>query len=352
MVLKMQIERATAPDTASFAGTDGDKISTKNPPSAKELKIDPDIQFLCRPLEEGERSALEKDIETHGCLQAIIYWEGQDIIVDGHNRYEICNRIGKPYECKPMSFESKEDAMNWVIDHQLGRRNLSTDDISYLRGKRYITEKKVAHRPSDKELHQSDGVPGETAKRIAEQTGVSQATIERDARHAEAIDKLREEVSEDFGKKVLSRKVKLSKQDIIELSKSEDKKALAAEIEKGKKLSEAKQIVKPLDVVSPEAELNTPKKPEQDERIVKAVKHLRSAFKSLNGVRTADRVVMSDLMLLSKQITKLVMAIAINSASPDKWVNNPSNECQIDPDSLQGGQLEIPGADYQVVQDP
>ena len=54
--------------------------------------------------------------------------------------------------------------MNFVIDHQLGRRNLSDIEKSYLRGKRYLTEKKAAHRPKSSELHQSDGVKGEMQK--------------------------------------------------------------------------------------------------------------------------------------------------------------------------------------------
>src|SRR5512137_1893196 len=168
---------------------ENERVATINS-NMPQLKIDPEIQFLCRTLDDGEYNLLVKDIEINGCIDPIIYWEGHDMIVDGHNRFEICTKLNKPYNCVPMHFDTKEDAINYVIDHQLGRRNLSNLEKAYLRGERYLTEKKAAHRPNSSELHQNDGVKGETAKKVAEETRVSQATIERDAILAEAIDAL------------------------------------------------------------------------------------------------------------------------------------------------------------------
>jgi hypothetical protein len=180
-----------------------------------QLKIDPEVQYLCEPLDQEAYHLLEKDIDKNGCIDPIIYWKDQDTIVDGHNRFEICSRLGKEYNCIPMSFETKEDVMNYVIDHQLGRRNLSDFEKSYLRGRRYLTEKKAVHRPNSQKLHQNDGVKGETAQKIAEKNGVSQATIERDAALAEAIDKIREKTGNEFSKNLRAGKVKLSKKGTV-----------------------------------------------------------------------------------------------------------------------------------------
>jgi hypothetical protein len=99
-------------------------------------------------------------------------------------------------------FESREAVMNWIIDNQLGRRNMTPEAKSYLRGKRYQLEKKREGHPSE-ELHQNDG---ETAQRLAQEYGVGQATIERDADFAEAVDTLEEQVRQDIRQAMLKRK--------------------------------------------------------------------------------------------------------------------------------------------------
>jgi hypothetical protein len=273
----------------------GEKESVENIEKAieatdinRKLNIDSEIKFLCRPLNGEEYSLLEKDIEKHGCINPIIYWEGHDIIVDGHNRYEICNKIGKPYKCLPMAFETKDDVMNYVIDHQLGRRNLSGTEGSYLRGVRYQNEKRANHRPKTSELHQDDGVNGETAQRIAKKTGVSQATIERDGSLAEAIAKLRAEVDDDFSDKLLSEKVKLSKKGIIELSKksTDDMKALAELIGKGKKLSEAEKIVQSQNASPSNPTADTTPKPKKDMNLDKIERHFKRVLETLDRMET------------------------------------------------------------------
>lgn len=253
-----------------------------------KLNIDSEIKFLCRPLNVEEYSLLEKDIEKRGCINPILYWEGHDIIVDGHNRYEICNKIGKTYNCLPMAFETKDDVMNYVIDHQLGRRNLSEMERSYLRGVRYLKEKKANHRPKPSELHQNDGVNGETAQKIAKKTGVSQSTIERDALLAEAISKLRAEVGDDFSKDLRSKKVKLSKKAIIELSKKspDDMKALAELIGTGKKLSEAEKIVQSQNASPSSPTADATPKPKKDMNLDEIEKHFVRILETLDRMET------------------------------------------------------------------
>jgi len=52
-------------------------------------------------------------------------WKGHNILVDGHNRYEICTAHGKPFETVEIEFASRDDAMVWIIDNQFSRRNLT-----------------------------------------------------------------------------------------------------------------------------------------------------------------------------------------------------------------------------------
>jgi hypothetical protein len=274
-------------------------------PGIPLLKIDPEIQYLCKPLDREAYHLLEMDIDKKGCIDPIIYWEDNDIIVDGHNRFEICSRLGKEIKYVPMSFETKEDVMNYVIDHQLGRRNLSDLEKSYLRGRRYLTEKKAAHRPNSPELHQNDGVTGETAQKIAVKTGVSQATIERDAVLAEAIDKLREEVGDDFSNDLRAGNVKISKKSTIELSKKplEDLKALVELIEKGEKLSNAEKIVLTQKESSSNPTNDTTPLPEKDKNLEKIENHLAQVLKILERMKTTSQ---SDRLVELSEITQKI----------------------------------------------
>jgi len=86
------------------------------------LTINQYFKNLIPPLSSDEFSQLEENILAHGCLDAIKLWRGT--IIDGHNRYEICQKHGLPYKVKKLRFGTKKDATIWIIENQLGRRNL------------------------------------------------------------------------------------------------------------------------------------------------------------------------------------------------------------------------------------
>ena len=78
---------------------------------------------LLTPLTEDEYKKLEESILAEGLREPILIWNG--IIVDGHNRYEICKKHGISPKFKEISFSSEENAMLWILNNQLGRRNLT-----------------------------------------------------------------------------------------------------------------------------------------------------------------------------------------------------------------------------------
>ena len=95
-----------------------------------ELKIDPDLRDLIPPLSDEEHRMLEDSIVRDGCDTPLIVWAGT--IVDGHNRYEICQRHQIPFTYDERSFDNKEAAMFWMLEHQLARRNLNSYQRSLL----------------------------------------------------------------------------------------------------------------------------------------------------------------------------------------------------------------------------
>ena len=92
------------------------------------MKIDKEFKNLIPPLTDDEYKGLEASILEEGCRDALILWG--DIIVDGHNRYEICTKHDIAFNAVQMDFDSRDDAMLWMIDNQKARRNLN----AYARG--------------------------------------------------------------------------------------------------------------------------------------------------------------------------------------------------------------------------
>jgi len=91
--------------------------------STQELQVDNDFKSLIPPLTNDEYSRLEQSILTEGCRNPIITWNG--IIVDGHHRYKICKMHNIDFQIVQKEFASRKEVFLWMIQNQLGRRNLS-----------------------------------------------------------------------------------------------------------------------------------------------------------------------------------------------------------------------------------
>lgn len=91
----------------------------------KELKIDPELRDLLPPLTNDEYKQLEKNIVENGFDKNFPIMEWRGFIVDGHNRYSICQKHNIEYSVGTLAYKTKEEVMEWMLDIQLGRRNLS-----------------------------------------------------------------------------------------------------------------------------------------------------------------------------------------------------------------------------------
>lgn len=88
------------------------------------ISVNPRFQSLIPPLAEAERAALEASLLVEGCRDALVLWN--NILVDGHNRLEICQQHDLPYATVHRDFASEDEAAIWIIRNQLARRNLPT----------------------------------------------------------------------------------------------------------------------------------------------------------------------------------------------------------------------------------
>ena len=73
---------------------------------------------------DEEYKGLEASILAEGCRDALVVWG--DVLVDGHNRYKICEAHGVTYQTVQKDFADRNSALLWIINNQLSRRNLPT----------------------------------------------------------------------------------------------------------------------------------------------------------------------------------------------------------------------------------
>lgn len=91
-----------------------------------DLKINEEFKSLIPSLTDEEYEGLEQSIIQDGCRDRIVTWNGY--IIDGHNRYEICNKHNITFEVlEKDNFASEADVKLWMIENQLGKRNLPTE---------------------------------------------------------------------------------------------------------------------------------------------------------------------------------------------------------------------------------
>lgn len=156
-----------------------------------EIKIDKELQQLIPPLAEGELVGLEASLRAEGCRDPLIVWKGQSLLLDGHNRYAICKKHDIPYKTVEIELVDREAAKAWILAHQMNRRNLTPEAASYIRGKHYLSQKQLHPTGRPKKGDQTDP-PKKTAEKLADQYRVGSATIKRDAKLAQIVDKLTE----------------------------------------------------------------------------------------------------------------------------------------------------------------
>jgi hypothetical protein len=125
-----------------------------------DIIIDTEFASICPPLTDEEYRTLEASIIKENCRDALVVWEGHNILLDGHNRLRICTENGIEYKTISIPLPNREAAINWIILNQLGRRNLHPDAASLLRGKLYNSQRKE-WGGDRKSKYQSDILNGE-----------------------------------------------------------------------------------------------------------------------------------------------------------------------------------------------
>lgn len=88
------------------------------------MKILPGFRDFLPELTESEFNQLERNLCTDGCRNPLVVWKGKGILVDGHNRYEICRKHGLSYTVFERDFENESEVRIWIFENQDGQRQL------------------------------------------------------------------------------------------------------------------------------------------------------------------------------------------------------------------------------------
>lgn len=149
------------------------------------IVIDNEFKNLIPPLTPDEFAGLKKSIMLEGCRDPLVLWG--DILIDGHNRYDICTRKNIPFQTVQREFADRNAVIEWIILNQFGRRNLPAHERARLalRLKPVIAEKAKEKQYSGinqykKSLPQNSvkpSTPIDTQKELAKVAGVSHDTI-------------------------------------------------------------------------------------------------------------------------------------------------------------------------------
>jgi hypothetical protein len=117
---------------------------------------------------------------------------------------------GLSFQIVEREFRDLDEVLIWVDRNQLGRRNLTDEQRAVVIGRLYKTIKKEPHRPTKEEkvvkLTTFSGHAA-TARVIAEQVGVGQATVRRAEKFADAVETL-QEISPQAAERVLRGEVR------------------------------------------------------------------------------------------------------------------------------------------------
>ena len=99
---------------------------------APEIIIDEEFRNLLPVLPVKTFAMLEESLLEHGCIHPLTLWN--NILIDGHNRYEIITKHSLPFTVISIEFGSRDDVIIWIITTQVARRNLNAKQLSYYRG--------------------------------------------------------------------------------------------------------------------------------------------------------------------------------------------------------------------------
>jgi DNA-directed RNA polymerase subunit F len=276
-----------------------------------EFKIDPEFRNLITPLDPGTRKDLRVSLQKEGCRDGLVICKLDDqyVLLDGHNRYDICKELGIPFETTEITVSNRTEAKIWIIKNQRSRRNLDESQRAMLA---ITLEALYAEDAKNRQGTRTDlgkkfdkSEAGHSAQKAADDMGVSHQTV-------------------SFAKKVVKKGIPelagLVRSGIVAVSAGAKATSLSAESQQMvvEKVEEMVKDGKRANIAAIIREL-FPKTSENDaeERFKKSKKNLATCLKLLDGIEaTQSKDKLTEMLELLGKLTARLNEIGTNNPDP------------------------------------
>lgn len=245
---------------------------------APEFNINAEFKNLIPPLDPDVREDLKENLRKEGCRDPLVICklDGEYVLLDGHNRYEICEELQIPYTTTEISVSNRTEAKIWIIKNQRARRNLSESQRAMLavRLETLYAEAAKDRRGIRTDLGQNfdRGDLGRSAEKAARDMGVSHQTVS-------SAKKVSEKGIPALAELVESGKVAVSAAATAASHPREVQQVVVEKVKEKAKEGKRVNIAKLLHEVAPK----TPEKDAQ-ERFKKSKKGIDASLKLLQGI--------------------------------------------------------------------
>jgi hypothetical protein len=151
----------------------------------RDLQIDEEFKNLLGSHSSEEFEQLKQNLIADGrVIDPIIAWEGHDIVVDGHTRYQIAIAEGIPFQVIDLPFSDREAVKQWIYGHQFGRRNGNGFELA--RWRSMLVDMIARKNSAPTSRHKA-------VKEVSQKTGVNKRVIYSDQAATRVLDSIPEQ---------------------------------------------------------------------------------------------------------------------------------------------------------------
>ena len=178
------------------------------------------LERLTQPYSINRLERLKQELMVFPEKRVVHLWKGNHL--DDKEIYEICNMCGWDITFRMMDFADINEAAIYICKNQLKRADIASEYKKYLIGQRYFYEQCV--RSDLKNMDSKLSI----ASIIASELFISVGTVQKYFLYATAMNTIFDQ-DLNFAKRILSGSIRISHENIIELSrlKPEEIRAVA-----------------------------------------------------------------------------------------------------------------------------
>lgn len=184
------------------------------------LKTHKVLSDLIQPVSDREYEDLELSLIEYGCKEPIIVWN--NFILDGHKRYKICAEYNIPFSILVARLALLPEAVSFVCENQLKRKDLKYERYKYLIGKWAQAQKELGRREAKHSQQTEKPISAQSASRrrcleIAGNLHLALGTVNKYRYFQEAVDKIGG-FAPELGRRIISGQVRISHDNTLKLS--------------------------------------------------------------------------------------------------------------------------------------